>query len=130
MNKKILTKYAPAAAVLMLMAVRAYAADGQGGGEEFNDVWELLAGWSQGVLGRIIALGAVIVGIGFGLVRQSVIAAAVGIAMALVLQFAPTVIENIIGATADGTPVAVIAQVDNGLNAADVNLDAPVLQVK
>ena len=130
MNKKILTKYAPAAAVLMLMAVRAYAADGQGGGEEFNDVWELLAGWSQGVLGRIIALGAVIVGIGFGLVRQSVIAAAVGIAMALVLQFAPTVIENIIGATADGTPVAVIAQADNGLNAADVNLDAPVLQVK
>lgn len=130
MNKKILTKYAPAAAVLMLMAVRAYAADGQGGGEEFNDVWELLAGWSQGVLGRIIALGAVIVGIGFGLVRQSVIAAAVGIAMALVLQFAPTVIENIIGATADGTSVAVIAQVDNGLNAADVNLDAPVLQVK
>lgn len=130
MNKKILTKYAPAAAVLMLMAVRAYAADGQGGGEEFNDVWELLAGWSQGVLGRIIALGAVIVGIGFGLVRQSVIAAAVGIAMALVLQFAPTVIENIIGATADGTSVALIAQVDNGLNGAFVNLDAPVLQVK
>lgn len=130
MNKKILTKYAPAAAVLMLMAVRAYAADGQGGGEEFNDVWELLAGWSQGVLGRIIALGAVIVGIGFGLVRQSVIAAAVGIAMALVLQFAPTVIKNIIGATADGTSVAVIAQVDNGLNGALVNIDAPVLQVK
>lgn len=129
MNKKILTKYAPAAAVLMLMAVRAYAADGQGGGEEFNDVWELLAGWSQGVLGRIIALGAVIVGIGFGLVRQSVIAAAVGIAMALVLQFAPTVIENIIGATADGTSVAVIAQVDNGLAAATVDLGAPVLQV-
>lgn len=130
MNKKIFTKYAPAAALMMFMAVRAYAADGQGGGEEFNDVWELLAGWSQGVLGRIIALGAVIVGIGFGLVRQSVIAAAVGIAMALVLQFAPTVIENIIGATADGTSVAVIAQVDNGLNGAPVNLDAPVLQVK
>lgn len=129
MNKKIFTKYAPAAALMMFMAVRAYAADGQGGGEEFNDVWELLAGWSQGVLGRIIALGAVIVGIGFGLVRQSVIAAAVGIAMALVLQFAPTVIENIIGATADGTSVAVIAQVDNGLAAATVDLEAPVLQV-
>lgn len=127
MNHKILTKYAPVAAMLMFMAVKAYAADGTGGGEEFDDVWELLAGWSQGVLGRIIALGAVIVGIGFGLVRQSVIAAAVGIAMALVLQFAPTVIENIIGATADGTPVEVIAQVDNGLA---VDLEHPVLELK
>ena len=115
MNHKILTKYAPVAAMLMFMAVKAYAADGTGGGEEFDDVWELLAGWSQGVLGRIIALGAVIVGIGFGLVRQSVIAAVVGIAMALVLNFGPTVISGIVTATGEGAAAPAVMMLGNGL---------------
>ena len=48
------------------------------GGSEFDDIWTLIQGWSQGVLGRIIALGALIVGIAFGLVRQSVVAAVIG----------------------------------------------------
>ena len=70
------------------------------GGEEFQDVYDLLEEWATGTLGKIIALGALIVGIGFGLVRQSVIAAVVGIAMALVLNFGPTVISGIVTATA------------------------------
>ena len=69
---------------------------------EFDDIWTLIQGWSQGVLGRIIALGALIVGIAFGLVRQSVVAAVIGISMAIVLQYGPDVIEGIVTSTAAG----------------------------
>ena len=58
---------------------------------------------------------ALIVGIGFGLVRQSVIAAVVGIAMALVLNFGPTVISGIITATADGAAAETVMLLGNGL---------------
>lgn len=99
---------------LMLAACVAAVYAGQGG-TEFNDVYQLLEDWSTGTLGKIIALGALIVGIGFGLVRQSVIAAAVGIAMALVLNFGPTVISGILTATADGTAQSAVMTLSNGL---------------
>ncbi|TAL51415.1 MAG: pili assembly chaperone [Methylovulum sp.] len=61
----------------------------------FDDVYDLLVGWSTGALGKSISLGMFIVGIGVGLVNQSVIAAVAG---ALVLQYAPTVISGIMSA--------------------------------
>lgn len=88
------------------------------GGDEFSDIWDLIQGWSQGVLGRIIALGALIVGIAFGLVRQSVVAAVIGISMAIVLQYGPDVIEGIVTATAaDATP-AQVQMLENGMTGA------------
>lgn len=99
----------------LMFAVCATAVHAGTGGEEFQDVYDLLEEWSTGTLGKIISLGALIVGIGFGLVRQSVIAAVVGIAMALVLNFGPTVISGIITATADGAAPAVVMTLSNGL---------------
>lgn len=90
------------------------------GGTEFEDIWTLIQGWSQGVLGRIIALGALIVGIAFGLVRQSVIAAVVGISMAIVLQYGPDVIEGVVTATADAQAAQVMV-LDNGMQPADLS---------
>ena len=58
----------------------------------------LLTGWSQGTLGRTLALGMFVVGIAAGIVRQSVMAAVAGIAGALVLNYGPTVIDSVFGA--------------------------------
>lgn len=99
---------------LAVCAVSVYAGNG---GDEFQQVYDLLEEWSTGTLGKIIALGALIVGIGFGLVRQSVIAAVVGIAMALVLNFGPTVISGIITGTADHAAAAAVMTLGNGLAA-------------
>ncbi len=111
-NNQKLKVAALAALSLAACAVSVYAGNG---GDEFQEVYDLLEEWATGTLGKIIALGALIVGIGFGLVRQSVIAAVVGIAMALVLNFGPTVISGIITATADGAAAETVMLLGNGL---------------
>ena len=70
------------------------------GGTEFDAVYDMLEGWATGTLGKIIALSALIVGIGFGLVRQSVIAAVIG---------------GILTATGEGADLAGVALLANGL---------------
>lgn len=99
-------------AVLAVSTAIVYAGDG---GKEFTAVYEMLEGWATGTLGKIIALSALIVGIGFGLVRQSVIAAVIGISMALVLNFGPSVISGILTATGEGMDMTGIAHLSNGL---------------
>lgn len=83
------------ATVVMLSIGSAYAGTG---GTEFDTVWTTLTDWSQGTLGRIIALALVITGLGIGVVRQSIMAVVVGIACGLSLYNAPTIVENIVGA--------------------------------
>lgn len=109
---KNILKYAAPIALVALAAASAHAGTG---GSEFADLKDLLEGWAQGVLGRILAVGSLIVGIAFGLVRQSVIAAVVGVAMAVVLSYGPTVIGNIVSTTADGALIAQVATLANGL---------------
>jgi conjugal transfer pilus assembly protein TraA len=65
------------------------------GGTEFEDIYDLLMGWSQGTLGKVMAVGMFLVGIGMGIVRQSVTAAVTGVGGALVLNYGPTVIDNV-----------------------------------
>ena len=96
------------------LGVSAATAMAGSGGSEFSQLQDLLEGWSEGVLGRILAVGALLVGICFGLVRQSVVAAVIGISMAVVLSYGPTVIGNIFTATADAS-VQQIAGLANGL---------------
>lgn len=113
--KKNLSQWGIAIGLSVLCAGVAYAGTkGTAGGEEFSDIWDLIQGWSQGVLGRIIALGALIVGIAYGLVRQSVVAAVVGIAMAVILQYGPDVIEGILTST-DAPAPTVVQTLDNGM---------------
>ena len=110
MNIKTLTKFATP----VVLGASASAAMAGTGGSEFSDVATLLEEWSQGVLGKILALGALIVGIAFGLVRQSVVAAVIGISMCVILYYGPTVIDGIMSATTDAA-VSQIAQFSNGL---------------
>lgn len=118
MRMQKMATWGAAFALTLGMATAAWAGGDGGavGGEEFQDIWDLLQGWTQGILGRIIALGALIVGIAFGLVRQNIIAAVVGIAMAIVLQYGPDVIEGIMTATSNA-PVEAVAALDNGMTA-------------
>ena len=58
----------------------------------------LLTNWSQGTLGRTLALGMFIVGIAAGIMRQSIMAAVAGVAGALVMNYGPNVIDSIFGA--------------------------------
>lgn len=98
LNNSSLKKNLIFGALLAASAALVIAGDG---GQEFEAVYEMIEGWATGTLGKIIALAALIVGIGFGLVRQSVIAAVIGISMALVLNFGPSVISNILTATGE-----------------------------
>lgn len=111
MNMKTVTKWAVPVA-LLAVATASFAGTG---GTEFDELQTLLEGWTEGVLGRILAIGALIVGIAFGLVRQSIIAAVIGIGMAVVLSYGPTVIGNIVSATAQFASVAQILLLSNGL---------------
>lgn len=94
-NRSNLSTFGLIAAITMLSVGSAYAGTG---GTEFDTVWTTLTDWSQGTLGKIIALGLVMTGLGMGVVRQSIMAVVVGISCGLSLFNAPVIVENIVGA--------------------------------
>ncbi|MBX2807139.1 MAG: conjugal transfer protein TraA [Cellvibrionaceae bacterium] len=86
-------------------------------GTEFDEIWETLRGWMEGVLGRIIAGAMILVGIIAGVVRQSLMAFAVGIGGGIGLYNTPAIVEDILTSTLShvpGTTDAVIT-LSNGL---------------
>jgi conjugal transfer pilus assembly protein TraA len=85
-----------------VVATSIYAPDVWAGkdGSEFDDVWKTLEGWAQGTLGKIIAVAMILVGLVMGVVRQSIMAFAIGIAGGMGLYNAPGIIESIMTATA------------------------------
>lgn len=68
------------------------------GGTEFNALLTLVTGWMDGALGRSLAFIAVLVGVGTGMVRGTILPAIVGIAVAVTLSVAPGVINGILTA--------------------------------
>ena len=54
-----------------------------------------LTGWLQGSMGRMFAIGALAVGLGIGIVKQSVMSVAVGTGIALAASAGPTVMSAI-----------------------------------
>ena len=67
-------------------------------GTEFQDLYTMVKGWTNGYLGRSIALVFLLIGLGVGVVRGSIISAVGCIAAAMCLLIAPSVIESIISA--------------------------------
>lgn len=91
MKLKSLKKVAialPAAVALSIGAAHA------GTDTTFDDISLMIADWSKGSLGKTLALATFVVGIGMGVIRQSVMAAAVGVGSALVLNYGPGVIDT------------------------------------
>lgn len=77
------------------------------GGSEFAAVYTMVTGWISGTLGKLFAIGFFIVGIAVGVTRQSLMAVVTGVSCALVVGFAPTVIDGVI--TAELTPELIAA---------------------
>lgn len=82
--------------VLLSYGPETYA--GTGGSSEFGNIYNLLTGWLQGILGRILAVTFVLVGLVSGIMRGSMMGLVLGIACGLGVYTAPTVIDNIVTA--------------------------------
>ena len=91
-----------AAGILLGASPDAFAG---GGGEEFSEVYDTLTDWIEGILGRIIAVVMVVAGVAIGIARQSIAAFGIGVASALGLVNAPTIVDNIVTATVVQGPV-------------------------
>jgi conjugal transfer pilus assembly protein TraA len=91
------TKTAGVVAALATLMLPMLAMAGTGG-TEFEQIWGTLQDWIEGTLGRIIAAAIVVVGIVAGIVRQSLIAFAIGIGGGMGLYNTPAIIEEIMGA--------------------------------
>lgn len=83
----------------LVVAAPGLALAGTGGTAEFGTIYTTVQGWMQGTLGKVIALSALGVGLGMGVVRQSIMAVVLGVAMGLSSYYGPTILDNIIAAT-------------------------------
>lgn len=66
---------------------------------DFDLVFTTLREWTEGSLGRVLAISMIIIGITMGIARQSIMSFAIGIAAGLGLYTAPAVVEGIVSAT-------------------------------
>ena len=98
MSKQMTQKLASLALLVAAVAVVTTAAVGGTGGTEFDTIVTQLTGWLEGGLGKVLALAALAVGLGIGVIQQSVMAVVVGISMAIAVYFGPGVIDGIITA--------------------------------
>lgn len=63
-----------------------------------NNLLTQILSWIEGPLGTLIAVACLIVGLGMGIMQQSIAAVIVGIAMAAVVAYGPGVLQGISGA--------------------------------
>lgn len=68
-------------------------------GAEFQPMFTLLTDWIGGYLGRSIAIGAFIIGVGYGAFAQRYLVALGGIFVALLVLIVPQVLNNMLTAT-------------------------------
>lgn len=81
--------------MLVLCIASATAFAGTDGDTEFQEIYDILRGWLEGTLGKVLAVSAFGVGMGVGIVKQSLMALAIGIGFAAVLAYAPRIIDAI-----------------------------------
>jgi len=92
MKKLSAVAFAAPAAVVLGTAVAG------SGGTEFGGIATQLTDWLEGGLGQVLALGSLAVGLGIGIVQQSIMSVVVGIAMAIAVFYGPGVLTGIITA--------------------------------
>lgn len=71
---------------------------GTGGTTEFTAIHDQLSLWVNGTLGKTLGIAALLVGLGIGVIKQSVMAAVVGVSVALVAGYGPDVIDSVVTA--------------------------------
>jgi conjugal transfer pilus assembly protein TraA len=95
MNMVQMKKLSKVAALVAPAAVLSAAVAGTGG-TEFGPIVTQLTDWLEGGLGQVLALAALAVGLGIGVIQQSVLAVVVGIAMAVAVFYGPNVLTNVV----------------------------------
>lgn len=95
MRRKLILWSVLSALVVLAVAVPVWAGTASG---PLQEVYTALTEWSQGYVGKVIALGMILVGIVAGIANQSLMAFAVGIGGGLGLYNAPTIIDTVFNA--------------------------------
>lgn len=90
--KKFMQKYG---LLTLLMGLVAGTAAAGTGGTEFDTMYEMVVDWTEGTLGKLLAVTAFLIGMGMGVIRQSILAVVLGIAFALTLAYAPQIIDAV-----------------------------------
>ena len=94
------TKNLQIAALLVVAAMLPLQAMAGSGGTEFTQVYDQLTGWANGTLGKVLGVAALLVGLGVGVIKQSVIAAVVGIALVGTALISATLVRSALVVTA------------------------------
>ena len=92
--QKMMTRAGVAASALAL-AVPAFAGTT---GSEFTGLYNLVKGWSEGYLGRTLAIAAFLVGAIVGFAKSTAMPALVGIIFAVLFAIGPGIIDGIASA--------------------------------
>jgi conjugal transfer pilus assembly protein TraA len=79
----------------LMLSVPAFAGTS---GTEFQGLYNLVKGWSEGYLGRALAIGAFLVGAIVGFAKSTAMPALVGVIFALLFAIGPGIIEGIASA--------------------------------
>ena len=67
------------------------------GSGDFSEIYGRLVGWIKGDLGRTLSISFVLIGLAYGMARNSLIGFATGVGAAVGLQVTPTIINSIFG---------------------------------
>lgn len=88
-------------AALVLLSTLFIAAVAQAGttGTEFQALHTLLTGWANGYLGKALAIAAFLFGAGYGVAKQTIVPAILGIVFALIFAVGPGIINGMLSAT-------------------------------
>jgi len=81
--------------MVALLGLVAGAASAGTGGTEFDTMYQMVVDWTEGTLGKLLAVTAFLIGMGMGVIRQSILAVVLGIAFALTLAYAPQIIDAV-----------------------------------
>jgi len=92
MNVKNLKNFLLPASALALVSGAALAGTG---GTEFDAMYTMIRDWTEGTLGKLLAVSAFLIGMGMGIVRQSILAIVLGVGFALALAYTPTIIDAV-----------------------------------
>lgn len=97
MQKKSISKFDTRFVLISVLALSAMAAIA-GADNTFLDSTTFLENALTGSLGKTFALGSLAVGLGVGIVKQSVMAVAIGVGMALVSSIGPGILTGMFSA--------------------------------
>lgn len=92
--QKLMTRVGIASTSLVL-AVPAFAGTS---GTEFQGLYNLIKGWSEGYLGRTLAVAAFLVGAIVGFAKSTAMPALIGIIFAVLFAIGPGIIDGIASA--------------------------------